>query len=425
MHYHITHDTTHNLGSIPNDSGVVIANITVDTHTTNTTLDQAIHHLYPEALLSGSGTYTREAFLEAINLLGASITVSITNAKLTISLKSTSVVFPKLLTLLQTMLTTPTFKTAELTRIKRIVSNELHIKKENSAVQAQDTFLNALYGKADRRHTSEDTEIVTAFKTVHTAALKKYHEQVMSFRWSCSILGSDDLIKKFSHLLIALKKGKENTISVPLSEQITPDKRLYLQEIPGRSNIDFSIGTPIPITLNHPDYIPLTFALGVLAIPGFAGRLMNTVRDKEGLTYGIYGYLESFSTHEPGHIRIATFFNPTQTAQGLTSTFREIKKFHERGITPAEFNRFQTIFTTKQVLLDDSLKRQLAELHSFVVQGFTVEEITAFKEILKTVTRKQVNQVISKYFKPERFVISGAGPVSKIGCDSSELLATL
>jgi zinc protease len=425
MNYHITRETNYSLGSIPDTSGVAMANITVDTHTLNTISDQALHHLYPEALMSGAGKYTREQFLDAVNLLGASIAVSISSGRLNISLRSTSIVFPKLLTLLDTMLSAPTFSSTELTRIKRMVSNELHTKKENSAQIAQERFYNVLYKDTDRRQTAEYDTIINAFRALEPKNLQSYHDEIFTQKWSCTIAGSSENITSFTRLVTKHTNRSEQKTVLRAVGQTTPKKRLYLHEIPGRSNIDFSIGRPVPITINHPDYIPLTFALGVLAIPGFAGRLMNTVRDKEGLTYGIYGFLETFTAHEPGHIRIATFFNPPQTPQGLTSTFREIKNFYEQGVTSTEFKRFQTIFNTKQALLHDSLKRQLAELHTFTTLDFSTEEITRFKEALLSVTKKQVNEVIKKYFNPAKFIVSGAGPVSKIDCSTNDLLATL
>ena len=54
--------------------------ITTDIHTDHTATKSAIEHLYTDALLSGAGKYTREEFIDAINILGASIGVSIANS---------------------------------------------------------------------------------------------------------------------------------------------------------------------------------------------------------------------------------------------------------------------------------------------------------------------------------------------------------
>ncbi len=418
MDYHITRKETYSLGTVPaGGCGVAIAHITVDTHHENSLLGQAIHHLYPEALLSGAGKLSREAFLNAVNLLGADISTTVTEGRLTITLRATSAAFPKLLKLTEVMLTEPTFAAFELKRIRTTVANELHTKQEMSSVIAREQLRNCFYEPTDRRYSADSVSLSKYLSEVDVKTLRTYHEGVLKTNWTCSIAADKSLVTAFTKLVEKLKKHRTPTHNAGRHAQKVIKRELSLKDIPSKANIDFSIGVPVPITIHHPDYVPMTFALGVLGIPGFAGRLMNTVRDKDGLTYMIYAYAESFSGTEQGYARIATFFAPEKCLQGLNSTFREIKKFFRGGITQAEFDTFQTIFKTKQALLQDSLMKQLSDLHAFNQNGFTVDEIHTFKARLNTITRAQVNEAIKKYFNPLSFTISGAGPVTAVQKD--------
>jgi zinc protease len=416
MHYHINRNEQYSLGTIPlSDYGITIAHITVDTHSENSHLDQAIHHLYGDALLSGAGKYSREEFLHALSLLGASMTATVGNGRLTITLRSTAKVFEKLLELAKIALSAPTFSPTELDRIRSVVKNELHIKQEQSSIIAREELCNDLYEAKDRRHTASVATIIRTISKVTPIELHSYHTRVLQNTWTCTIAGEESQIKAFSKFVSTLKGTTPSTLSVGTHAQKPPHCGLSLRDIPSRSNIDFSIGVPVPITIHHPDYIPMVFGLGVLGVPGgFAGRLMSTVREKEGLTYGIYAQVESFTGTELGYVRIGTFFTPEKSIQALTSTFRELKKFYKDGITQAEFDTFQTIFKTKQTLLQDSPMKQLSDLHTFNQNGFSVEEIVAFKDKINTITRAQVNAVIKRYFDPKSFFISGAGPTSKV-----------
>jgi len=209
----------------------------------------------------------------------------------------------------------------------------------------------------------------------------------------------------------------------PVYEPLETTGRLQLKSIPSRSNIDFSIGASVPITLRDADYIPLVFALSVLGEPGFAGRLMDTVRIKEGLTYMIYTFTKGFGKGMSGYMTINTFFTPQKTLKALTSTFREVRKMYEKGVSTKEFETFKVIFNTKQTLLRDSVLRQFADLHSFNVNGFDVAEMEEFKERLQTVTRKEVNDVIKKYLDPKRLSISSAGPVKGLEKEIARFLS--
>jgi zinc protease len=418
MNYHIKRTEKFSFGSIQTKgSGVVMAHISIDTHTDNKVIEQAIQLLYPDILLSGAGKYSREQFLDAVNSIGASIGTSVSNGVLTITLRSTHIVFPKLIKLVEIMLTNPTFQAKEIKRINTTVSNELIVQQEQSSLKAHEQLANTLYANSDRRYVADHKTLVAALGKITKKNLQKFHQQVTSAPWTCSIAGTKKDITNFEQLVNALKEDTEISHNSLSHKQKTPRSDLRLLNIPSRANIDFSIGLPVPITLHHPDYLPLTFGLGVLAIPGFAGRLMNTVRDKEGLTYTIYGSLESFSGTEQGFVRIYTFFSPDKTVTGLNSTFRELKKLYQKGITNTEFKTFHKIFATKQTLLQDSLLRQLSDLHSFNRNGFSVDEIKAFKAKMRSVTRKQVNEAIKKYLDPANFVISGAGPTANVKKD--------
>jgi zinc protease len=220
----------------------------------------------------------------------------------------------------------------------------------------------------------------------------------------------------------AQPKSHRNPLHVIQKDQ----KRLHLHDVPGRQNIDFSIGLPIPITIHHPDFLPLSFGIAVLAKwGGFAGRLMSTVREKEGLTYGIYGRLESFHGDEQGFFRIMTFFAPDKAVHALTSTFREISKLYTSGITQKEFNAFQTILLTQQQLLNDSLGRLLGDLHSYHCHGFTIHEMHMHKAQLQHITRTEVNRAIKTYLNPKEMYVSGAGPVAGVQKDLEQWMKSM
>jgi zinc protease len=191
--------------------------------------------------------------------------------------------------------------------------------------------------------------------------------------------------------------------------------KVLLTNIPSKQNIDFSIGAPISFTLHHPDYVPLNFALAVLGKwSSFAGRLVSTVREKEGLTYGIYARSEGFAGTEQGYWRIATFFAPDKALQGLTSTFREVTKLYKHGITEAEFDKFRVVLRTSQVLLNDSIMSLMSDLHAYHVHGFTLAEMAEHKNKINLITIKEVNEVIKKYLNPNNLIVAGAGPVNVV-----------
>jgi zinc protease len=393
----------------------VTAYITADIHESQNANVRATELVYTDMLLSGAGKYSREAFLDAVNQLGASIAVSISDSVFTISLRTKSDVFKKVLSLSEIMLQSPRFDAKELVRVKQTVIGVIKESREDSRAIAHENLRNALYGSGDRRISPDEDKLIRAVKSVTKADLLKLHKKVHGCSLTCSIAGNKDVLQEFEKSVTRLTISTQRGVSKGTHTQFPPKKTLVVQNIPSRQNIDFSIGAPVPITLHHPDFLPFMFGLAVFGKwGGFAGRLMSTVREQEGLTYGIYAKTETFLNEEQGYWRIMTFFAPEKALQGVTSTFREIKKIYEHGITMEEFERFKNIIGTADTLKNDSTAALLGELHSYHMQRFSLEEIAKHKARMTGVTLDEVNAALRKYLNPATLTVSAAGPIKKV-----------
>lgn len=419
MKYNIKRENNHSIATITDENSTTVTSfITIDIHEKSSVTNQALGLLYPDALLSGTKKLTRQEFLNEINLLGASINISVTNNKVSIILKSTNETFSKLLKIVEDMLANPAFSPSEIKRIKTTTINELYAEKENSRIIATERLINSFYDKNDRKYTYEIEEIVKEIPKITPKQLKLLHTKVMSQFWTCSIAGNTSHVTAINKLINKLKKNFSPKSFNPIHKQKLPNPKLILKQISSRQNIDFSIGAPVPITLHHPDYIPLTFAIAVLGKwGGFTGRLMSTVREIEGLTYGIYSLAEGFSGTEQGHWRIMTFFSPDKALQGIKSTYREISNLYANGITKDELDRFKIILNTQQTLLQDSIVGLLKNLHTYHYHQFTVEEIKERKARITSLELDEINQVIKKYLNPNNLTISAAGPIKTVQKD--------
>ena len=392
--------------------------ITVDIHTEQSAYSSAVEHIYTDALLSGAGKHTRSAFIDAVNILGASIGVSIDNGRLTFTIRCLDEVRTKVLTLFKAMILEPAFLPSELTRIKTQTINELLEHKEDAKAFAQENFENALYGSKDRRFTPSPDSLVKEIQSITTKDLKQLHTRTRNRIWTVAIGGNQTAAKQVLTVINACKKGIEQDHTAGVHTQKLAQKKTILHNIPSKQNIEFAIGTTVPMTLHHPDYLPFVFGLSVLGKwGGFTGRLMSTVREKEGLTYGIYAKTESVEGTEQGHYRIMTFFAPEKSVQGLTSTLCEIRKIHKSGITQAEYERFQTILKTQQTLLADSLTQSIHTFHGYLMADFSIDEMHAYQNRLLTVTKKEINSALKAHLHPDKLLISGAGPIQKVKKD--------
>lgn len=388
--------------------------ISIDIHTSVKNIHkEALMHVYTDALLAGCDTYSRDAFLDAVNLLGASITVSINNDVLSFGLQCLDTHRAKLLTLFFKMLEKPTFAPSEIKRVALVLSNELEEDMEDAKMRSLVGFVNTLYKSSDRRYASLGAPLIAEIRSITKADLKRFHAEVLGKKWiytlcanardaSTTVAAFTKLRMHFADTSTHLKGPDVQTIKKSMVTTIS---------IPSKQNIELSIGAPVALTLDAPLYHAFVFGLNVLGKwGGFTGRLMSTVREKEGLTYGIYARTETISRSYTGHWRIMTFFSPEKVMQGIQSTLREIKLIQQKGISKDEFERFMSINKTQETLLQDSIIQNVNQIHSFLLKGFTYDEISLFKEKSRSVTQKQVNKALREYLDVSNLVICAAGP---------------
>ena len=106
--------------------------------------------------------------------------------------------------------------------------------------------------------------------------------------------------------------------------------------MPGKESVNVIIGAPSGLRPTDADYLPL--AVGTSALGhGFTSRLVGTVRDTEGLTYGIAAGLSGTGRFERAWAINATFA-PKLLKQGLQSTRRELAAWHDKGVSQSDLD---------------------------------------------------------------------------------------
>lgn len=406
------------IATIEKASPLVVILLSVDCHTENSAKRQAAQALYGDLLLAGAGKYSREEFTYAVNILGADFSVQFDNGVMTIKVTTLAKHLSKTLGLLEVVLTAPRFEEVEISRAKDLLLNRLQVAKEEAPLLANVNLRQTLYGAADRHYGYLPAEIEREVKAVGVDELRALHQVVLTGFWHASIGGQLDGLKAVVGKLEKLKKAQlspDTVVEKKVSVTKIEKNDLIATLVPSRQNVELAIGAPVPITFTHEDLAPLVFGMNVLAKwGGFAGRLMSTVREQEGLTYMIYGRLEGISVTEAGFWQIRTFFAPKDAEKGLTSTLREINKIIDKGITPKELEFFRVTLKTGEILAQDSLSSFVRSVHSALVNGLNYEEYQAFRERLYTCSKKEVDAALKKYLDPKRLVVGIAGPTKEV-----------
>jgi len=167
------------------------------------------------------------------------------------------------------------------------------------------------------------------------------------------------------------------------------------------------IGMP---ALQRPDadFFPLMVGNYVLGGGGFVSRLMNEVREKRGLTYGVSSYFEPMA--QPGPFQIGLQTKAEQADQALKIVRETVDGFLKQGPTAAELKAAKDNLIGGFALRIDSNKKLLENVAMIGFYGLPLDYLDTWTANIEKVTAAQIRDAFNRKLQTEHFstIIVGA-----------------
>lgn len=160
------------------------------------------------------------------------------------------------------------------------------------------------------------------------------------------------------------------------------------------------------IKRDDPDFIPAYIANEIVG-GSRESRLMQEVREKRGLTYGIGSYLVPYFQSE---VVLGQFSSGNAvTAQAIDVVKNEWHKLVDEGISAEELDAAKTYLTGAYALRFDGNAPIASILVGMQMGGLERDYIVHRNDLVKAVTLDDINRVVRDLYKPEEltFVVVG------------------
>lgn len=156
-----------------------------------------------------------------------------------------------------------------------------------------------------------------------------------------------------------------------------------------------------------PDFFPAYIVSQVMGGLGSDGRLMQEVREKRGLTYGISAFLFELD-HAEGVMGQFSSQNANM-AEAVQVVREEWAKMARVGITEKELSAAQTYLTGSYPLRFDGNSTIAGILVGMQMEGLPIDYISTRNDKVLAVTLEEANRVAKRIFDPEAltFVVIG------------------
>jgi zinc protease len=341
--------------------------------------------------------------------LGASFSAGAGADRMSFSLRSLTYpdLFNKAVGLAARQMAQPAWpKDVWLRERERIVAS---IKEANTrpATLAARAFNDAVYGA--HPYGNETNEIYLANIYVDDMVVM-YRTLVLPCRAKVSVVGAvtklqaDALVTKL--LAYLPQYGCPQLPAIPEVKPLTQaeDKRINFES----AQAHVLIGQP-GYKRDDPDFFALLVGNHILGGGGFSSRLTNEVREKRGLTYGVYSGFQPGS--HAGAFTIGLQTRPDQAAQALQVSKDVLTKFVAEGPTEAELQAAKNNLIGGFALRIDSNRKLLDFVANIAWNKLPLTYMDTWTQQIDKITTAQIKAAFQRKLQPERMVTVVLGAV--------------
>ena len=145
----------------------------------------------------------------------------------------------------------------------------------------------------------------------------------------------------------------------------------------------------------------------ILGGGGFSAKLMEEVREKRGLAYSVYTYIQPdrYTSILVGSVATKN----ASMAESLNIIRNEMKKMAENGPTEADLNAAKSYLTGSYALRFDTNSKIASQLLGLMQEGFGPDYVENRNKMIDAVTMADAKRVAARLLKPDDLIVTVVG----------------
>lgn len=365
--------------------------------------------LATELMREGSKSHSGAEIAEILDYNGAWLKSNFHSHHSSIVLHSLNSKFDNVIPSIVESITSPTFPTQEfeINREKLATRKDLNLTKVAYLSNLSNQKL--IFGEnhpCSKEETSSDIRNITIYdvQNIHNSIFTANGcELFLAGRITPQI--EDCINNNFGQLPLATNAFSQRVIPISPST-----KNLDIIDVAHsmQSAITMSIPT---IARSHPDYIDLRYT--IMALGGYFGsRLMTTIREEKGYTYGISAML--MGHWEGGVATISTQCDNSYAKQVIDEVKNEIEQLKQNNVDNDELNRLKQYAMTQIAGILDS-PFSIMDYYENMRHVLTpTDYFYSMQQSLNNLTSERITTLAQQYLNVDELRISIAGNTQKM-----------
>lgn len=357
---------------------------------------------------TGTRQHDEEAIAEGFNRLGARFGVDVgrDSASLSLRVLTRPEIMQPAVALFTEVLSAPTFPQEPFERVRTNTLTALKVAETKPGVVAGRLFWQTLYAGHPYGHPVSGTpETVAALSRDQIEAF--YRRHYVARNGQITLVG--DLTRAEAEALAnrimgALPAGEK---APPLPEP-KPLKQAERREKPFVSSQTYLYLGQVGVKRGDPDYYALFLGNHLLGGAGFSSLLMEEVREKRGLVYGVYSYFVPLRVPGPWILSLST---KNTSADEAEQVVRKTLAQFMKGIDAEKLQAIKDNLLGGWPLRFDSNAEILGYASMIGFYGLPLDYLSRFPEAIRKLDVKAVLDAWRRHIHPQRLLTVRVGEI--------------
>ena len=299
----------------------------------------------------------------------------------------------------------PTFPADSLARIKNQLLASFEYQKQNPGKLASNELFKQLYGNHPYAHASDGN--AQSISAITLDQLKAFHNKAYTAGNAVIAIVGDLSRKEAEEMAAQVSAALPKGPALPKTVQPAEPKA-------GAAHIEFPskqthlLLSQLGIDRDDPDYAALSLGNQVLGGGGFGTRLMTEVREKRGLTYGVYSSFSPMQARGPFTINLQT---RADMSEGTLKLVQDIlADYLKNGPTQQELDDAKRELAGSFPLSTASNAAIVGQLGAMGFYDLPLDYLETFMQQSQNLTTEQVKAAMNKHLSADKMVVVTAGP---------------
>ena len=400
--------------------GTVVASVTIRFGDEKSLMGKsAIAGIAGGLLMRGTKSKSRQQIQDEIDRLKAHLGVSGGATSATATIETIEANLPGALRLAAEILREPAFPESEFETVRQQRIAAAEAGRSEPQVLAFTEFQHRVnpYPRGDARYVSTADEQIEDLKKVTLDDVRKFYQQFYGASvGEVAVSGqfnATEIATLAGELFGAWKSPGSYTRLLSSYRKIDPiDKKL---ETPDKQNAVFVAGETLKMSDEDPDYAAVVMANYMFGGSALGTRLSRRIRDKEGLSYGVYSQFGAPPKDDGGSFSTFAISAPQNTPKVEASFRDELAKTLKDGFTAEEVAAAKKAWIQERGMSrseDSALVGLLASRQRF---DRTLKFDESLEAKVAALTAEQISAAFRKHVDPDSLIYVKAGDFKKAG----------